>query len=151
MVTLYNSRNQVRFSHPFIEFDAVLISTPGHQGILHYSLALVHRYNGYDQGVPVGNLISTNLPQEFEQLWNVLQQYMDTSKPLPDFLALEESRHRDPVTAEYDKQTGRTPDYWRSMSDEEYESITDDLIFYQDDSGIPVNIFEPHPEQIQVT
>ncbi len=148
MVTLYDSNNKVRFSHPFIEFDAILVSTPNHQGLMSYSLALVHRYNAYSYEVPVGNLISSPLPQDYELLWNVLQQYMDIAKPLPDFLALEESRPKDPTTAAHDKQSGRAPDYWRSMSDEEYEEITDELLLQQSDSGgMPINIFKPDHQE----
>ncbi|MEI8634107.1 hypothetical protein P4S72_22615 [Vibrio sp. PP-XX7] len=50
----------------------------------------------------------------------MIQCYMDISQPLPDSLILEESRHLDPVTAEFDQQINRDPRYWRDMSDEDY-------------------------------
>ncbi len=68
---------------------------------------------------------------------------MDVSKPLPDFLQLEESRPKDPTTAAHDKQSGRHPRYWRDMSDEEYKKVTDELIRNQSHwSGMPINIFK---------
>ncbi len=148
MVTLFNRHDKVRYSHPFIEFDAVLTSTPNHQGILFYSLALVHRYRDYRFGVPLGKLISSNQPEDHRLLWNVIQRYMDTSQPLPDLLILEESRPNDPTTAEYDKQTGRQPDYWRSMSDMEYELEIEQRLEQQSPySGVAIDIFEPDKQQ----
>ena len=121
-----------------------LLSTPSHQGILSYSLMLVHRYHGYAHGVPVGNLINDNeMLSEYDRLWNMIQQYMDISKPLPDILMLEEARDKDPVTIKYDKQTQRDPEYWRSMSDEEYEiAVLDTIISSGPASGQPIDIFE---------
>ncbi|NUY57745.1 hypothetical protein HLG76_14650, partial [Salinivibrio sp. EAGSL] len=60
MVTLYKRGNKVRFTHPFIEFDCVLMSAPSPQGHLNYNLMLVHRYQPYSVGVPISNLIGTN-------------------------------------------------------------------------------------------
>ncbi|MBL4276273.1 hypothetical protein, partial [Vibrio fluvialis] len=47
MVTLFKKGNKERFSHPFIEFDCVLMSAPSPQGHLNYNLMLVHRYHDY--------------------------------------------------------------------------------------------------------
>jgi len=58
MVTLYKGFNRVRFCHPFIEFDCVLASAPSHQGILSYNLYLIHRYNDYNHGVLVSDLLA---------------------------------------------------------------------------------------------
>lgn len=41
MVTLFKNNNSVNFSHPFIEFDCVLMSAPTPQGQLNYNLALI--------------------------------------------------------------------------------------------------------------
>ncbi len=152
MVTFYNRRGKVRFSHPFIEFDCILGSNASHQGILNYSLLLVHRYQKYKHGVPIGNLIGdSRLPEEYRRLWNVIQQYMDISQPLPDFLLLEEARPNDPTTAEYDKQTGRDPHYWRAMSDAAYTKCIEEIILHQKfgggpSGGMPIDIFEPSAE-----
>ncbi len=53
--------------------------------------------------------------------WQFLQNYMDVTKPLPDIPALEEYRHLDPVTAEYDQKTNRPERYWRDMDDETFK------------------------------
>ncbi|MFL1406845.1 hypothetical protein ACJO2E_16025 [Marinobacter sp. M1N3S26] len=53
--------------------------------------------------------------------WQFLQNYMDVTKPLPDIPALEEYRHLDPVTVEYDQKTNRPERYWRDMDDETFK------------------------------
>ncbi|SHO59332.1 hypothetical protein [Vibrio quintilis] len=121
MVTLYHGRDKVRYSHPFIEFDCLLASNPGPQGQMLYSLYLVHRYHGYQHAVPLNGLIgSKQMVAEYYRVWNMIQRFMDVSQPLPDTLVLEESRPLDPVTAAYDQQTGRDPEYWRKMTEEAF-------------------------------
>ena len=128
MVTLYKGGNKVRFSHPFSEFDCYFISSPTPQGHRNTALALAHRYNNYKQGVPLHLLLGTDESVlECQNLWNMIQRYMDVSQPLPDCIILEESRERDPVTAAHDKKTGRNPRYWRDMTDEEYLIALDKL------------------------
>ncbi|MGY2572287.1 hypothetical protein [Vibrio sp. C8] len=147
MVTLFKKGNKERFTHPFIEFDCVLMSAPSPQGHLNYNLMLVHRYHEYSVGVPIGNLVGSNeLVAEYYRLWNMIQRYMDTSQPLPDILVLEPARERDPLTAEHDKKTGRNPRYWRDMSDEEYKRTLEKIAEQQKsqpDSGPRFNIFAP--------
>ena len=147
MVTLFKKGNKERFSHPFIEFDCVLMSAPSPQGHLNYNLMLVHRYHNYSVGVPIGNLIGSNeRVAEYYRLWNMIQRYMDISQPMPDILVLEPARERDPTTAAYDKQTGRNPRYWRDMSDEEYQQTLKKIAEQQKkqpDSGPTLNIFAP--------
>ncbi len=148
MVTLYKGYNKVRYSHPFIEFDCILASVPTQQGFLRYGLVLAHRYNGSKFSVPIGTLIGDcERVVEYHRLWNTIQRYMDVSKPMPDILELEESRLKDPTTAEYDKQTLRQEDYWRSMSDEEYKRTIERIIKKQTQNhalsgGTPINIFK---------
>ncbi|WP_234911462.1 hypothetical protein, partial [Vibrio anguillarum] len=145
MVTLFKKGNKERFSHPFIEFDCVLMSAPSPQGHLNYNLMLVHRYHDYSVGVPIGNLIGSNeMVAEYYRLWNMIQRYMDISQPMPDILVLEPARERDPTTAAYDKQTGRNPRYWRDMSDEEYQQTLKKIAEQQKnqpDSGPVLNVF----------
>ena len=130
MVTLYKGVNKVRFSHPFIEFDCVLVSAPTQQGMMRYSLVLVHRYNGSKFSVPISNLIGNGgMVIEYHRLWNTVQRYMDVSQPLPDTLVLEESREKDQTTVAFQNQkNGRKKDYWRSMTDEEYRKTTHKII-----------------------
>ncbi|ASA55620.1 hypothetical protein [Vibrio gazogenes] len=126
MVTLYKRGGRVRYSYPFIEFDCILATTPSQQGLVNYSLLLAHRYSGSMHGVPIGTLVTPHeTVAEYYRLWNMIQQYMDVTHPLPDILLLEEARPKDPTTAAYDQQTGRNPRYWRDMSDDAYaEAIT---------------------------
>ncbi|WP_194439840.1 hypothetical protein [Vibrio fluminensis] len=148
MVTLYKGHNKVRYSHPFIEFDCILASVPTQQGFLCYGLVLAHRYNGSKFSVPIGTLIgNSERVMEYHRLWNAIQRYMDVSQPMPDILELEESRLKDPTTAEYDKQTKRKEDYWRSMSDEEYGRTIERIIKKQSQNnalsgGLSLNIFK---------
>ncbi|MPY24009.1 hypothetical protein FS373_15765 [Shewanella sp. YLB-07] len=123
MVTLYKSNGKPRFSHPFIEFDCILVSAPSHQGLINYALYLVHRYNGYSQGIPLHGLMPNNqLVVEYQALWNMIQRYMDISQPMPDVLILEAARERDITTAKFDLagKRGHPSHYWREMSDEEF-------------------------------
>ncbi|NOI16576.1 hypothetical protein F0252_21605 [Vibrio hepatarius] len=128
MVTLYKGNGKVRYSHPIVEFDCVLVSTPSQQGLMNYSLMLAHRYNGSMHGIPLSTLATPNESvSEYYRIWNMILCYMDISQPLPDCLILEESRHLDPVTAEYDKKVGRNPRYWRDMSEEEYKATLETI------------------------
>ncbi|ASA55638.1 hypothetical protein [Vibrio gazogenes] len=138
MVTLYGAGNRKIFTHPFIEFDCILASNPNHQGLLSYRLMLVHRYSNYKHGVNIGSLVGVNAPvAEYHRLWNMIQQYMDVSKPLPDIPMLEPFRHLDPTTAEYDQQTDRDPHYWRQMSDEAFEAQLTKIAKAQEQNNIP--------------
>ncbi|MDW6091248.1 hypothetical protein SBX64_01530 [Vibrio rhizosphaerae] len=138
MVTLYGAGNRKIFTHPFIEFDCILASNPNHQGLLSYRLMLVHRYSNYKYGVNIGSLVGVNAPvAEYHRLWNMIQQYMDVSKPLPDVPMLEQFRKLDPTTAAYDQQHQRNPNYWRSMSDEEFDKTLTEMARNQREQNIP--------------
>ncbi|NOI16580.1 hypothetical protein [Vibrio hepatarius] len=145
MVTLYKGNGKERYSHPLVEFDCVLVSAPNQQGLMSYSLMLVHRYNGSMHGVPLSALATPNESvSEYYRIWNMILCYMDVSQPLPDCLILEESRQLDPVTAEYDKKTGRNPRYWRDMSEEEYKATLEAIRNKQQgkpETGPELNIF----------
>ncbi|KAA1171126.1 hypothetical protein FWJ25_17110 [Marinobacter salinexigens] len=101
------------FEAPFVEFDAY-VDRVIQQGGIFYRLILVHRYT---QKCFHNTAFSSIESSKFEvlALWDVLQQYMDVSQPLPDTPRLEPFRHLDPVTAEHDKKTGRNPRYWRDL------------------------------------
>ncbi|KEF32940.1 hypothetical protein D777_00502 [Marinobacter nitratireducens] len=101
------------FEAPFVEFDAY-VDRVIQQGGIFYRLILVHRYT---QKSFHNTAFSSIESSKFEvlALWDVLQQYMDVSQPLPDTPRLEPFRHLDPVTAEHDKKTGRNPRYWRDL------------------------------------
>lgn len=129
MVTLHGSGNKVLFSHPFIEFDCYLTTTPTPQGFFDYQLFLVHRYNGYKHGVPIGRFITGSKQlDEYKRLWNMIQAYMDVSQPLPDIPMNEPFRDKDSATIAYDKAHNRKPDFWFSMSDEEFEQAVAKIV-----------------------
>jgi hypothetical protein len=145
MVTLFK-KNQPFFTHPFIEFDCVLISSPTQQGFLNYSLTLIHRYQDYSVGVPIsGSMGANHKVIEYLRFWNMVQRYMDISQPLPDILVLEPARQRDPTTIAYDKEYNRSPRYWRDMTDEEFKQKMDEIDKAQKNTpatGKPIDIFE---------
>ena len=126
MVTRYKNNKEL-YSHPFPEFDCYLVSSPSHQGILSYQLHLVHRYHRYFDSIPLHGFSTSQQPDEFERIWNLIQRYMDTSQPMPDIPELEPARPRNPTTAAYDAKTNRKPDYWFSMDDDEFEEAINQL------------------------
>ncbi|WP_239688979.1 hypothetical protein [Pseudomonas citronellolis] len=127
LVTLYDYKTFKKtgvigeVTAPFYEFDAYIHTSPDRQGSPLNVLFLMHRYR--DIRVKVGALLGAEqTPQEVCALWDLLQNYMDTSRPLPDTPALEEYRANDPVTAEHDRKTGRNPRYWSDMDDETFKA-----------------------------
>nr|WP_237142618.1 hypothetical protein [Pseudomonas citronellolis] len=127
LVTLYDYKAFKKtgvigeISAPFYEFDAYIHTSPDRQGSPLNVLFLMHRYR--DIRVKVGALLGAEqTPQEVCALWDLLQNYMDTSRPLPDTPALEEYRANDPITAEHDRKTGRNPRYWSDMDDETFKA-----------------------------
>ncbi len=112
-------------SAPFYEFDAYWVTGGDRQGPLHY-LYFVHRYRNIN--VPIGDLISGRRNAvDCYAFWDMWQNYMDTSRPLPDIPLWEEYRDQDPVTAEHDRRTGRPPRYWRDMDDKTWEQTLMDM------------------------
>ncbi|GAA0232354.1 hypothetical protein [Marinomonas primoryensis] len=145
MVTLFK-KNKPFFTHLFIEFDCVLMSSPTQQGFLNYSLTLIHRYQDYSVGVPIsGSMGANHKVIEYHRFWNMVQRYMDISQPLPDILVLEPARQRDPTTIAYDKEHNRNPRYWRDMTDDEFAKKMDEIEKAQKNTpatGKSINIFE---------
>ncbi len=145
MVTLFK-KNKPYFTHPFIEFDCVLMSSPTQQGFLNYSLTLIHRYRDYSVGVPIsGSMGANHKVIEYLRFWNMVQRYMDISQPLPDILVLEPARQRDPTTIAYDKEHNRKSRYWRDMTDEEFKQKMDEIDKDQKNTpatGKPIDIFK---------
>lgn len=110
---------------PFYEFDAYLTNEMIYPGGNVHTLYLVNRYHPIV--IPVGNLIGKTSPEECYALWDMLQNFMDTSRPLPDIPLWEEHRPNDPVTAEHDRKTQRPPRYWRDMDRETWKQKNDEM------------------------
>jgi hypothetical protein len=109
------------FTNPFHEFDAYISSGPDRQGLMWHQLHLVHRY--HDLAIDLSPIVpkDSSMAPHFAA-WDFLQNYMDTSRPLPDIPLFEEHRAQDPVTAEHDSRSGRPERYWRDMDDATWDA-----------------------------
>jgi hypothetical protein len=122
MITVFKYRRKevTEQRAPFHEFDAYINTTPDRQGLPMNVLSLEHRYS--DISIHFGDIQppdrTVNQPLA---LWDFIQNYMDTSHPLPDAPLFEEHRHNDPTTVEHDKATTRNPRYWINMDDEAFK------------------------------
>jgi hypothetical protein len=104
---------------PFYEFDAYIATTPDRQGLPMNVLYIAHRYR--DIVINFGALVPPGSGELCCAMWDFLQNYMDTSRPLPDLPRYEEFRHLDPVTAQHDREVGRNPRLWIDMDDQTFE------------------------------
>lgn len=114
MVTI-TRRFRKPFVAPFYEFDTTMEFRPGPHGSGGMALWLHHRYADCEifLGGKMHPLGLTS--EEALAFWDCLQRYMDISQPLPELPVLEQFRHLDPTTAEYDRQNKRDPRHWRDM------------------------------------
>jgi len=109
--------------NPFYEFDAWCCARVDRHGTL-FDLVLSHRYSKLD--VTVGDILGTHGHAKMcYAFWDFIQNYMDVTRPLPDFPLLEEYRHLDPITAEHDRKTGRPARYWRDMDIDTFKKKVD--------------------------
>lgn len=116
---------QIDAQAPFHEWNGYMLSLPDHQGNVWYRLVLVHKTQEW--ALPLNQLVAaTTLREDVLAYWDLIRQYMDVTKPLPDIPLFEAYRHLDPTTAEHDEKKGRNAQYWRNMDDESYK------IFQQD-------------------
>ncbi|QJD58869.1 hypothetical protein HG264_08070 [Pseudomonas sp. gcc21] len=122
MITVFEyRRRQVNEKPaPFHEFDAYITTTPDRQGLPMNVLSLEHRYS--DISIHFGDLQPPDRnTEQLCALWDFIQNYMDTSHPLPDAPLFEEHRRNDPTTVEHDKATGRKKRFWIDMSEEPFK------------------------------
>lgn len=110
---------------PFYEFDAYLTNEMIPPGQVVHTLYLAHRHE--DILLPIGSLIGKTSGPECFALWDMFQNFMDTSRPLPDIPLWEEFRPLDPVTAEHDRATNRPPRYWRDMDDDTWKQKNEEF------------------------
>lgn len=111
---------------PFLKREEPLIEElPFYKfgGYLGGTTALDLNYHHRKISIPIGRDLSLYHKGLEENLviLKFFQNYMDTSKPLPDIPILEEFRHLDPVTAEHDRQAKRPSRYWRDMDNETFK------------------------------
>jgi hypothetical protein len=136
MVTVFDYKNKVEYKKngtigeltaPFYEFDAYIVSIPERQGSMNHILCLAHRYR--DIVINFASLVNLDTRWQLPcALWDYLQNYMDTSGPLPELPRYEEFRHLDPTTAAYDLKTGRNPRFWIDMDDATFKLYLDQLL-----------------------
>ncbi|WP_199453008.1 hypothetical protein [Marinobacter sp. bablab_jr008] len=115
LVRIKNRRSV--FEARFIEFDAYLVHIPSGRGGRYYNLLLQHRYSDHKLWME-GLLTDAMNPKEVYAYWDMIQQFMDVTKPLPDLPIFEPFRHRDPITAAHDCRIERDPFKWRKMTPE---------------------------------
>ncbi|EDM46606.1 hypothetical protein [Marinobacter algicola] len=128
MVTLFKDpekegqSGEIRGEAPFHEWDGYLLSLPDHQGNIWYRLVLVHKTQEW--ALPMNQLLAaTTNREDVLAYWDLVRQYMDVTKPLPDIPLFEAYRHLDPTTRSHDEKKGRDPLYWRDMSEQDYEAF----------------------------
>jgi hypothetical protein len=128
MVTLFKDpekegqSGEVRGQAPFHEWDGYLLSLPDHQGNIWYRLVLVHQTQEW--ALPMNQLLAaTTNREDVLAYWDLIRQYMDVTRSLPDIPLFEPWRPLDPTTKSHDAKTGRDPRYWRNMSEEDYETV----------------------------
>lgn len=114
MVSIYR-KGQDRLEIPFEEFEPTMTYRTGAAGSTGFMLQLTHRQSD----IVISHI--NDYPEEYQVYleWERLHQFMDISQPLPDRIVTEPARQFDPVTAEYDRKTGRPKHLWRDMDREE--------------------------------
>jgi len=128
MVTLFKDpekkgqSGKIRGQAPFHEWEGHLLSLPDHQGNLWYRLVLVHKTQEW--ALPMNQLLAaTTNREDVLAYWDLVRQYMDVTKPLPDIPLFEPYRPLDPTTRAHDEKKGRDPLYWRNMNEDDYEAF----------------------------
>ncbi len=117
---------KIAWQSPFAEFDCYVHSGPTHQGLPLYYAVIVHSFR--EEAMYLTDFQAASASDEdHKALWNFWLQYMDSTATLPDIPLFEPHRHKDPVTAEYDKANGRSPRYWRDMDEATYKQKTDEM------------------------
>lgn len=104
--------------YPFTHLDAYILKMMTQGGMLYY-LLLHNRYT--DQVLKLKDFIGATSESGVASYWSFIQNYMDVSKPLPEFVMLEPYRHLDPVTAEHDKKVRRNPTRFRELTKEQWK------------------------------
>ena len=125
VLVLYK-KNKVHQEIPFDELEATLttVPPPTSHSTIYTALSLRHTktnkvvWHGLT-GQPVGP------GQEVTHAiwWEIWQQFMDVSRPLPDIPMFEPYRHLDPTTIEWDRKHGRPPNYWENLDKETFDKL----------------------------
>ncbi len=105
---------------PYRDWDCSISYTSGHKGGKHYSFWMSHRYQK-ELNVMFPNAPGTRHSGRVQA--EIIECFMDISRPLPDIPELELYRQYDPVTAEWDARNNRPPRLFRDMSKETWNKL----------------------------
>ncbi|MCE0559393.1 alkaline shock response membrane anchor protein AmaP [Motilimonas sp. E26] len=108
--------NKLLYDVAFKDCVAETINISTHQGITDYHQVFLRCTTEPKLKIDIALFGDNKLGHDVTAIWNFIQRYMDTSRPLPDVPTFEISRHLDPVTAAHDKKIQRNPRYWRDMA-----------------------------------
>jgi hypothetical protein len=107
---------------PFGELDPYIGWGSEATGGTAYHLVLAHRYSERALVEPGGSLYDKAMPCH---VWETLAAYMDVTRPIPDTPDLEWMRPLDATTRDHDTERGRPPRFWRAMTIDQFESLTE--------------------------
>lgn len=80
--------------------------------------------------------------------WEIIQHYMDVTRPLPDVPHFEPFRHLDPVTKTWDEEHQRPRWLWRDMNPEEYLQLA--LASSKAAQAYPFDLLhDPDPDKVK--
>ncbi|MDO6527504.1 hypothetical protein Q4519_17630 [Motilimonas sp. 1_MG-2023] len=108
--------NKLLYDVAFKDCVAETINISTHQGITDYHQVFLRCTTEPKLKIDIALFGDNKLGHDVTAIWNFIQRYMDTSRPLPDVPTFEMSRHLDPVSAAHDKKIQRNPRYWRDMA-----------------------------------
>ena len=114
MVTIAR-RFRKPFVAPFHEFDVTMEYRQDPLGGGGMALWLYHRYTTCKVFLG-GKLHPLGLkPEEAMAFWDCMQRYMDVSQPLPELPVLEQFRHLDQTSVQYDVKKAKPSRRWRDF------------------------------------
>lgn len=121
--------NKKLYTTLFTDCDCHLRPNMTRNGITMYSLHLIPISNDSTKDITLSNLFNGDYSNKniYLRLWNTVQWYMDTSRPLPDLPILEAYRSQDKLTIQHDIKNNRTQIFWEKLSYEEYTEYVAEL------------------------
>lgn len=125
ILVLYK-KNKVHQEIPFDELEATLstVPPPTSHSTIYTALSLRHtKTNKVVWHSLTGQPVGPGQEVTHAIWWEIWQQFMDASRPLPDIPMFEPYRHLDPTTIEWDKKHGRPPNYWENLDKETFDKL----------------------------
>ena len=122
--TLHRWFGKITKSVPFSEIQGINRLVPFNNVSSGYKFEVRHKHSKIQQtanGQP--SVLADGFWRNIIE-WEILQHYMDVTRPLPDIPRFEPYRHLDPVTKAWDEQHQRPRWLWRDMDPEEYARLS---------------------------